>query len=165
MKLSFLFLFIPFVLALTPGDPLPQISAKNQSGKVVQFSHFKGQYLLIYFYPKDETSGCTKEAETLRDRYADIKALGADVVGVSRQDEKSHQEFISNHKLPFDLLVDEDGSIAKTLGVDTVPLLGFTKRKSLLFGPDGKLLRFYSDVDPAKHAGEVIADIKKFKNR
>lgn len=164
MKLALFSLFFPSAMALVRGDMLPpNVSAKNQNGKIVRLDAFKGKYLLVYFYPKDETPGCTREAESLREHYAEIKKLGGEVVGVSRQDEKSHQEFIAKHNLPFDLLVDPDGAIGKSLGVDPIPVIGLHKRKSLLIGPDGKVLKFYADVNPAQHAQEVVADIKSFK--
>jgi peroxiredoxin Q/BCP len=160
--LSFVFL-ASLAMAIAPGDKISaDLSAKNQIGKTVRIADFKGKYLLVYFYPKDETPGCTKEACDLRDQYAEIKKLNAGVVGVSRQDEKSHQQFIAKHKLPFDLLVDTDGSFGKAFGVESIMGTGFSKRQSVLIGPDGKVLRFYESVDPDKHAGIVLEDLKKF---
>lgn len=158
--------FIPVLFALSSGDQLPDISAKNQDGKSVQFSTLKGQFILIYFYPKDETPGCTKEACSLRDEYAKFKKLNTAIFGVSRQDGKSHQEFRNKHKLPFDLLVDLDGKLGQALGVGTIPGKDdLSLRQSLLIGPNGKILRTYPDVDPAKHATEIIADIENFNQK
>lgn len=154
---------ITCLLGLSPGTMTPDFSAKNQDGKIVRLSEFKGKYVLLFFYPKDETPGCTKEVCSLRDSYAQIKALNTVVLGISRQDEKSHQGFIAKHKLPFDLLVDGDGSIAKSLGVATMPIVGFHKRQSLLIGPDGKVIKFYDSVDPEKHTAEVLADLASAK--
>jgi thioredoxin-dependent peroxiredoxin len=83
------------------------------------------------------------------------------VLGVSKQDEKSHREFRDKHKLPFDLLVDGDGKLAESLGVDTMPLIGFHKRQSVLIAPDGKIAKIYKDVTPEKHPAEVLADVEK----
>lgn len=152
---------IPFLLALAPGDRAPEFAAKNQDGKLVRSSDFKGKFVLIYFYPKDDTPGCTKEACKFRDEYARIKKLNAVVLGVSRQGEQSHREFRAKHRIPFDLLVDEDGSLAEKFGVGTIPILGWSKRKSVLLGPDGKMIRFYDDVDPDAHAQEVMGDIER----
>jgi thioredoxin-dependent peroxiredoxin len=147
--------------ALSPGDVAPNFSAKNQNGKEIHLSDFKGQYVLIYFYPKDETPGCTKQACDLRDRHEQIKKLNTVVLGVSRQGADSHKQFIEKHKLPFDLLVDSDGSVGKALGVGSMPIIGFSDRSSLLIGPDGKVIHFYKDVDAAKHADTVLEDLKK----
>jgi len=146
--------------ALSPGDKVPEVSGKNQNGNVVHFGDYKGHYILVYFYPKDQTPGCTTEACSLRDQYAEIKKLNTIVLGVSRQDEKSHQAFIAKHKLPFDLLVDTDGAIGKTFGVGTYFGTSLSKRQSILIGPDGKVVHFYEDVKPETHVKDVIADIK-----
>jgi thioredoxin-dependent peroxiredoxin len=148
------------LLGMTSGTPAPNFSAKNQDGKVIQLTELRGKFVLLFFYPKDDTPGCTKEVCNLRDNFTQIKALNTVVLGISRQDEKSHQAFIAKHKLPFDLLVDSDGAIAKSFGVGTIPLIGFHKRQSILIAPDGTVVKFYSSVDPDTHAQEVLADIK-----
>jgi len=161
----FLAALIPALAGATggvaPGDQAPEFALKNQNGQIVRLSEQRGKFVLIYFYPKDDTPGCTKEACNFRDEYSEIKKLNTVVYGISRQDEKSHQKFIAKHKLPFDLLVDADGEVAKAYGVGTMPIVGFIKRQSILIGPDGKVVHFYSDVDPAKHVAEVISDIRK----
>jgi peroxiredoxin Q/BCP len=149
--------------ALTAGDPAPDFAAANQDGKMIHLSDLAGKTVLIYFYPKDETPGCTTEACSFRDGFSKFKKLGALVYGVSRQDGKSHQEFKQKYHLPFDLLVDTDGSLAKKFGVGEIPLMGLTLRQSILIGPDGKVVKFYGDVDPSKHVDEVIADIQKIQ--
>ncbi len=146
-------------LALATGDPAPMITAVNQSGAPVKLADSLGKFVLLYFYPMDETPGCTKEACTLRDKYDKIKALNTVVYGVSRQDQKSHQEFKNKHKLPFDLLVDTDGEIAKAFGVGSMLGMAMSHRDSILIGPDGKIRKIYRDVDPGQHADQIIADI------
>jgi peroxiredoxin Q/BCP len=150
-------------IAANAGEPAPDFSAPNQDGKIVKLSDFRGKPVLIYFYPKDDTPGCTREACSMRDEYSRFAAHGAVILGVSRQDEKSHQEFRKKYSLPFDLIVDKDGAIAKSFGVGSMPLLGLLERKSVLVGPDGKLVKFYREVDPDKHAHEVLADLDKLK--
>jgi peroxiredoxin Q/BCP len=142
--------------SLDIGAPVPEFSAPNQDGKIIHLSDFKGSPVLLYFYPKDETPGCTRQACSLRDEFAQFKKIGAVVLGISRQDQASHQAFKKKHKLPFDLLVDADGKIADQLGVGTYPVVGFHKRQSLIIGKDGKLLKFLGDVDPATHTAEVL---------
>jgi thioredoxin-dependent peroxiredoxin len=153
--------FAPLLLAVAAGSQAPDFSGKNQDGKTIKLADFKGKFVLLYFYPKDDTPGCTKEACSFRDQFADLKKMNTAVVGVSRQDAASHQKFIAKHKLPFDLLVDENGEIAKAFGVGLMPIVGFHKRQSVLIGPDGKVVAFYESVDPSKHVAEVMADVKK----
>ena len=155
------FLILPILMAVSPGDMAPDFTAKNQNGKTVQMKDFKGKYVLLYFYPKDDTPGCTMQAQGLRDIHKTLKELNTVVFGVSRQGEKSHQEFIKKYNLPFDLLVDEDGQLAKTFGVDQIPMIGLSKRQSILIGANGKVLKFYTDVDPAKHAEMILLDLQK----
>lgn len=151
----------PLLMAVSAGTAAPDFSAKNQDGKAVKLSDFKGKFVLLFFYPKDETSGCTMEACALRDSFAELKKLNAVVLGISRQDASSHKKFIAKHNLPYDLLIDEDGSVAKAFGVGLMPIVGFHRRKSVLVGPDGKVVRFYDDVNPSTHAREVVDDVKK----
>jgi peroxiredoxin Q/BCP len=158
-----LLLFCPIILSLAPNDRAPAFSAKNQEGKVITLKEFKGKFVLLYFYPKDDTPGCTKEAGKFRDYHDQFKKLNTVILGVSRQDEKSHQAFKAKHQLPFDLLVDEDGSLAKSFDVGLIPILGFTKRQSILIGPDGKIVHLYNDVDPETHADHVLQDLMKMK--
>jgi peroxiredoxin Q/BCP len=147
--------------ALGPGEAAPDVAAKNQDGKLVRVSDFKGQLVVIYFYPKDDTPGCTTESCNLRDRYTEIRKMNAVVLGVSRQDAESKKKFIAKYKLPFDLLADENGEFAKAFGVGSIFGLGFTKRQSFLIGKDGKIIKFYEKVDPDTHAKEIVEDLKK----
>lgn len=146
---------------LAPGEKAPAFSAVNQDGKKIQLSDFKGQFVLIYFYPKDDTPGCTKQACNFRDQYSTLKKLNTTILGVSTQDEKSHLAFRAKHKLPFDLLVDQNGILANAYGVGKMPVIGLVKRQSILIGPDQTIVKFYSDVDPSQHVSEVMKDIKE----
>lgn len=144
---------------LQPGDEAPAFSAKNQDGKLIRLSDLQGKNVLLFFYPKDDTPGCTKEACQFRDQYLEIKNKNTEIFGVSRQDAESHRKFKAKHKLPFDLLLDQDGIIAKAYGISTIPIIGFFERKSVLIGPDGHIVRFYLKVDPHTHAAEVLKDL------
>ena len=146
-------------LAVEPGTAAPPFFAKDQDGKTIQLADFKGQYVLLYFYPKDETPGCTKEACHLRDQFTEFKKKGIVILGVSVQDAKSHQQFIKKYHLPFSLLVDENGELAKKFGVGTYPVVGLLKRQSVLIGKDGRVLKFYADVNPDTHTAEVLKDV------
>lgn len=158
-------LMTPLLMGLATGDSAPEIGAKNQDGKTVRISDYRGKFLLLYFYPKDETPGCTQEACSLRDSYAEFKDMNAAVVGVSRQDEKSHQAFKAKHKLPFDLLVDTDGAVGKAFGVGTIQGKNLSLRQSFLINPEGKIIQVYPNVDPANHTAEIIGDIKKARSK
>src|SRR5690606_2765899 len=102
---------------LKAGDPAPDFLAKDQNGRSVSLQDFKGKKLMLYFYPKDSTPGCTTEACNFRDHYEHLKKDGFEVAGVSVDSEKSHQKFINKHQLPFTLLVDEDKKIVTDYGV------------------------------------------------
>jgi len=143
------------VESLKPGDAAPDVTLKLQDGKEIKLSSLAGKQVLIYFYPKDDTPGCTVEAQGLRDGWADIQAAGLEVYGVSTQDADSHKAFIEKHKLPFPLVVDTDGSITKAF---RVPMRGsYAARQSFLVGKDGKIKQVWLEVDPKEHAATVIA--------
>lgn len=167
MKLFKLFTLLSLVISsqalgatLAPGTAAPDFTAKNQDGKAIHLADFKGKYVLLYFYPKDDTPGCTKEACNFRDGISVLQKHGAVVLGVSKQDEKSHQEFRAKYKLPFDLLVDSDGQVASAYGISSMPVVGYFKRESVLISPTGKVLKFYKGVDPEVHSKQVIQDIE-----
>jgi peroxiredoxin Q/BCP len=149
-------------LGLATGDPAPDFAAKNQDGKEIRLSALRGKPVLVYFYPKDDTPGCTKEACTFRDEYTRFQKMGAVILGVSRQDAKSHQAFREKYHLPFDLLSDTDGKVAKALGVDTMLIGGYHKRQSVLISADGKIIQFYPDVNPATHTAQVLQDLQNY---
>jgi peroxiredoxin Q/BCP len=147
--------------ALQKGDIVdPKLSAKNQDGQSVTLGKFRKQFVVLYFYPKDDTPGCTTEAQNFQAELGKLKNLNAVVLGVSRQDEESHQKFIAKNALKFDLLVDRDGKFGEAFGVGSIPVVGLTKRETVLIGPDGRLIRIYENVNPKEHAKEVIKDIE-----
>jgi peroxiredoxin Q/BCP len=145
----------------TVGEVVKDFTVPNQDGIQVTLSSYKGKPVLLYFYPKDDTPGCTKEAQNFRDEFPKFEKMNAVIFGVSRQDPKSHKEFKQKYQLPFDLLVDADGSLAKQLGISQMPIIGLHKRQSVLIGPDGRVAKFYDDVDPKTHSQEVAQDIQK----
>jgi peroxiredoxin Q/BCP len=144
---------------LKPGDPAPDVTFKLQDGKEIKLSSLADKQVLVYFYPKDDTPGCTIEAQGLRDGWSDIQAAGLEVYGVSTQDADSHKAFIEKHTLPFPLVVDTDFAVAKAF---RVPLLrdAFASRQSFLIGKGGKIKHVWLDVDPKEHAATVIAAAK-----
>jgi thioredoxin-dependent peroxiredoxin len=141
---------------LKEGDPAPDVTMTMQDGKQLKLSSLKGQMAVVYFYPKDQTPGCTVEAENFRDKFEDLKKAGIAVIGVSTQDAASHKAFIEKEKLPFDLAVDEDKSIAKAFGVPP-GYMGMHARQTFLIGKDGKIKKVWRDVTPKDHANEVLS--------
>lgn len=147
---------------LKEGDKAPAFKSVNQDGKAVKLSDFKGKRLALYFYPKDDTPGCTKEACSFRDADAVYREKGITVLGVSIDDEKKHQKFISKYQLPFDLLADTDKSIVEAYGVWGEKSMYGKKymgifRKTFLIDEKGKIVKIFDKVDVSKHADEVLA--------
>jgi peroxiredoxin Q/BCP len=143
---------------LKAGDTAPAVAMTLQDGKKVELASLKDKLVLVYFYPKDDTPGCTMEAQGVRDAWKDFQAAGIDVYGVSTQDAASHQAFIEKHDLPFPLVVDDGGAIATAF---KVPLKnGNAARQSFLIGKDGKIKAVWPDVVPAEHAASVLAAAK-----
>jgi peroxiredoxin Q/BCP len=141
---------------LAEGDPAPDVKMPLQDGKTLQLSSLKGKNVVVYFYPKDETTGCTIEAQNFRDKFEDLKKADITVIGVSMQDAASHKAFIEKEKLPFDLAID-DGSIAKAFGVPVgYKGMQLHARQTFLIGKDGKVKKIWRDVQPKDHAVEVL---------
>jgi peroxiredoxin Q/BCP len=143
------------------GDQAPDFSIPDQNGKMIQLSNFKGKPIVLYFYPKDETPGCTKEACSFRDAYEDFKKVGAEVIGISSDDAQSHKNFAAHHRLPFVLLSDEGGKVRKEFGVPSS--LGFLPGR-VTYVIDGKgVVRniFSSQINIQKHISEALEVIKK----
>lgn len=143
---------------LAVGSVAPDFSAKAHDGVDLRISALQGKPVVVYFYPKDETPGCTKEACAFRDAWKELEATGVVLIGISSDSIESHKKFAENHKLPFHLVSDEDGKIAKAYGVGSK--LGFVERQSFVIGADGKVKKIYRSVDVAKHASEILADLK-----
>ena len=149
---------------LKEGDNAPSFTLKDAQGKTHQLSDYAGQYLVLYFYPKDDTPGCTKEACEFRDDLPKLEKLGAKVVGISVDDGRSHAEFAKKYHLPFPLLSDTDGKVAQQYNALTN--LGFVKiakRYTFLINPAGKLEKIYLSVNTSKHSQEIIDDLTKLK--
>ena len=142
---------------LAVGKPPPDFTVKDQAGKELKLSALKGKPVVVYFYPKDETPGCTKEACAFRDAWKDIEKKGVVLIGVSTDSAASHKAFAAHHQLPFHLVSDESGTIAKSFGVPNNG--GYLGRQSFVVGADGNLKKIYREVDVTKHASEILADV------
>ena len=139
------------------GQPLPEIDLTAEDGSRVGRDDLAGQRTVLYFYPKDDTPGCTKEACAFRDRMGDYGEAGIKVYGVSLDSPESHREFREKYNLNFPLLTDEDGRAAEALGIlrDNG---GGANRVSFLLAPDGKIAKVYPEVSPETHADEILDD-------
>lgn len=143
----------------------PDFELPDQNGKIHRLSDFCGQWVLLYFYPKDDTPGCTKEACAIRDSFPDFKKIKVKVFGVSVDSVKSHKKFSEKYNLPFTLLADEKKEIVKKYGVwGKKKFMGReyygTLRTSFLIDSQGKIAKIYENVKPEFHAGEVLDYLK-----
>jgi peroxiredoxin Q/BCP len=140
----------------------PNFSLADSEGTERSLVDYRGKWLVLYFYPKDETPGCTTEACSLRDARDDIAALGAEVVGISRDDASSHEKFKAKHTLNFTLLTDPDHSVMDAYGAWGKKMFGQegVLRKTFIINPTGEVVKVYGRVTPLGHGEQVIADIK-----
>jgi len=150
------------IAAPQEGQAAPSFRLQDQHGEWRTLDEYRGKWIALYFYPKDDTPGCTTEACQFRDNVFAFKDMGAEIIGVSLDDVASHREFAEKYSLPFTLLSDVNGDIAKAYGVfGKFGFLNIAKRESFLINPDGVLVKHYAKVDPETHSGEVIADLKR----
>ena len=160
-----------FALALAPsgsateppllGSLAPEFELADQTGQLHSLEDYRERWVVLYFYPKDETPGCTTEACEFRDNIFTYRDLNAQILGVSLDDVDSHRKFAEHHSLPFPLLADVDGSVADAYGVKT-RMFGMTvaKRQTFIIDPNGNVVTHYKKVKPATHSAQVIADLQ-----
>ena len=143
------------------GSPAPEFELPDQVGQLHSLEDYRDQWVVLYFYPKDETPGCTTQACEFRDNIFAFRKLNAQILGVSLDDVDSHKEFAENYDLPFPLLADTEGAAADLYGVKT-RMMGFTvaKRQTFLIDPQGNVAKHYEKVDPDEHSAEVLADLE-----
>lgn len=148
---------------LKVGDAAPEFSTDAVLGdqtSPIKLSDYRGRKVVLYFYPKDSTPGCTKEACSFRDGYNDLQRWGIVLLGCSIDSVDSHRAFARKYSLPFPLLLDPGKTIAKAYGADNgIPILGLDRRITYVIGEDGHILKVYPNVDPASHARQIIADL------
>jgi peroxiredoxin Q/BCP len=147
---------------LAVGAPAPEVAGVDAKGTAFKLSAQKGKFAIVYFYPKDDTPGCTKEACAFRDAFDKFVAAGVTIFGVSRDAEPSHKAFQQKYTLPFPLVADTSGAVQKAYHVPST-VWGGSKRVSFLVGPDGKIARVFPDVDPGVHAKEMLGVIATLK--
>jgi peroxiredoxin Q/BCP len=143
---------------LPKGSPVPELWAEDQNGEPVELVAPLERWTVLYFYPMDDTPGCTKEACAFRDAWDAYRQADVQVIGVSSDDLESHRAFAAKHELPFSLVADTDGRWAEAFGVPS--LLGKHHRVTFLLDPEGKVAHVYDDVDPGVHAQQVLRDIE-----
>jgi peroxiredoxin Q/BCP len=143
------------------GSAAPAFHLQDQNGDWHDLSDYQGSWLAIYFYPKDDTPGCTTQACNFRDNIYAFKAIGASVVGISVDDVDSHKEFSEKYKLPFTILADPDGTTARSYGVlRDWKVTQIASRQSFLVNPEGVIVKHYEDVDPETHTQDVLNDLE-----
>lgn len=146
----------------------PYFELEDQSGTIRKLTDYKGKWVLVYFYPKDDTPGCTTEACGLRDNHDELERLGVQVLGISKDSVKSHDKFAKKYDLNFPILSDESTDTIKAFGAWGVKSFMGRKfeginRKSYLIDPNGEIRKEYDKVNPTKHATEIIEDVKEFQ--
>ncbi len=151
---------------LQAADQAPEFLLADGEGRMRQSSEWRGSWLILYFYPRDDTPGCTAEAKAFNEKLPELAGLKAQVVGVSVDSADSHRAFASRLGLNFPLLADTDGKVSRRYGaLNDFAIVKFAKRHTFLIDPDGRIAKVYRDVDPASHAGEIIADLKRLRAR
>lgn len=140
----------------------PDFSLTNQDGEVVSLRDFAGKWLVLYFYPKDDTPGCTVEACSLRDARDELTELGAEVVGISKDDAASHEKFKTKFNLHFNLLSDSEGRVIEAYGAWGKKMFGKEGilRKTFIINPNSKVMKVYGRVTPLGHGEEVVKELK-----
>jgi thioredoxin-dependent peroxiredoxin len=153
--------------AATPsvGSAAPAFSLSDQAGQLHRLADYQGKWVVLYFYPKDGTPGCTTEACEFRDNIFAFRDLGVVVLGVSLDDVGSHAKFAAEQHLPFPLLADADKKVAENYGVLTrlAGLVSYSKRETFVIDPKGRIARHYADVDPKTHSKTLLADLRSLQ--
>jgi thioredoxin-dependent peroxiredoxin len=147
------------------GQPAPAFKLQDQAGKWHQLSDYQGKWVALYFYPKDDTPGCTTQACSFRDNVFAFNQEGAVILGVSVDDVASHKQFAEKHGLPFTLLADADKSVTKRYGVlkTYMGVMEMARRDTFIIDPQGRIAKHYESVNPDGHSAVVLADIKALK--
>jgi peroxiredoxin Q/BCP len=156
----------PFAYAEQPaaGEAAPDFELTDQDGEMHSIEDYRGKWVALYFYPKDDTPGCTTEACEFRDNIFAFRNANCQILGVSLDDEESHKDFSEKYGLPFPLLADTEGTTADAYGVKS-KMMGFTvaKRQTFLIDPDGNVAKHYEKVDPATHSKQILADLEELQ--
>jgi peroxiredoxin Q/BCP len=148
------------------GDQAPEFALPDQDGRTRSLAEFRGKWLALYFYPRDDTPGCTRQACAFRDDWQKLVALGAAVVGVSVNDVESHLDFAKEYRLPFPLLADAGGAVAARYGsIRNLGLVKFARRNTFLIDPQGRVAKVYLSVNASGNSQEVLEDLQRLQRR
>ncbi len=151
--------------SLTIGENAPGFTLTDQKGIQHSLSDYKGKYVVLYFYPKNDTPGCTKEACNFRDDLSKLEQLNAKVIGISVDSEASHQKFAEKYHLPFTLLADVDGRVASSYyALTNLIFIKIAKRYTFLIDPNSKVIKIYNNVDVSKHSQQIINDLTNLQS-
>lgn len=151
---------------LAAGDAAPAFDLTDQEGQRRTLGDYRGQWLVLYFYPRDSTPGCTAEACSFRDDVPRLRRMDTQVLGVSVDSPERHAGFAAEHHLPFPLLSDPGGEVARAYGAYFgLGPLGFAKRHTFVIDPDGRIARIYRKVKPATHSDEVVAAVAELQQQ
>lgn len=148
------------------NEPAPDFELADQTGKTHRLGDYAGQWVVLYFYPKDDTPGCTTEACEFRDNIFAFRRMNAQILGVSFDDIESHKEFAEEYNLPFPLLADTEGKVIDAYDVRG-GMMGFqiAKRQTFIIDPEGRIAKHYEKVDPDEHSAEVLADLEALSKK
>ena len=147
---------------LAVGQPAPDFELSDQNGQLHSLEDYRDRWVVLYFYPKDQTPGCTTEACEFRDNIFAFRKMNAQILGVSLDDAESHQKFAEKYGLPFPLLADIEGKASEAYSVKTRMFgMKVAKRQTFVIDPDGKLAKHYENVKPSEHSQQVLADLKE----
>lgn len=176
MKLTWIFVAMPLIAVtavvaarvragdkpVEEGNSAPDFTLNSQDGKPVSLHDFRGKWVVLYFYPKDFTSGCTVEAHNFQRDLAEYESRNTVILGVSVQDENTHEKFCTKEGLHFKLLADTKKTVSSAYG-SVMPLIGLSKRHTFLIDTQGVVRKIYVDVDPGKHSQEVLAELDRLQ--
>jgi peroxiredoxin Q/BCP len=150
--------------SLTIGEDAPEFRLKDTKGNYHSLSDYKGKYAVLYFYPKNDTPGCTKEACNFRDDLSKLELLNAKVIGISVDTEASNQNFAEKYHLPFTLLADTDGSVANAYhSLNNLIFTKIAKRYTFLIDPNSKVMKIYHNVNVSNHSQQIIDELKSIQ--
>lgn len=144
-------------------EAVPDFVLPDQNGQTHRLADYKGKWVVLYFYPEDDTPGCTDEACSLRDAFTELQKHGVVILGVSKDTTESHNAFAQKHNLNFPLLADVDSEVSAAYGVWDMDRQGIN-RETFLIDPDGDLAKHYAKVDPASHAQEILQDLNELNS-
>jgi peroxiredoxin Q/BCP len=166
IALTGLFFWLPVSAEIEPtiNSPAPDFRLPDQHNRMHQLTDYHGQWLVLYFYPKNDTPGCTTEACSFRDNINRLIQQNATILGISLDSQLSHAAFAQKHRLPFSLLADEKGQVTKRYGaLRDLIVMQFAKRMTFIIDPNGKLVKVYRKVNPATHVPQVLSDLKRLQ--